>query len=419
MGIAMIFKSTPWPLKMVSSQGQVQAGRQRSPHFVEGKMRCYLRVANVFDGFIDTSDIKQMPFSDKEYEIYKLAQGDILLNEGQSLELVGRPAIYAGKPASCCFQNTLVRFRPGPECDSKYALQLFQLCLQIGVFASIASQTTSIAHLGVKRFSRLKLPFPLKKEQQAIATILSTWDRAIEKTEALIQAKERRKAGLMQRLLTGKVRFGEFGPVADDTPPTDWDTCRLEDICKRVTRKNPDGITHVLTASGEHGLVDQRDYFNRSVAGESLANYYLLKKGEFAYNRSSMNGYPYGAIKRLDRYEAGLLSTLYLCFRITSEKVDSDYLRHFFDSPILNKELRGIVQVGARAHGLLNVSTGDFMRLRVCIPSLKEQKRIAKCLDAATSEIQEHRNQLTALKEQKKGLMQQLLTGKVRVKAKE
>jgi type I restriction enzyme S subunit len=265
----------------------------------------------------------------------------------------------------------------------------------------------------------LEIGTPPDCEQKAIASILTTWDRAIEKTEALIETKERRKAGLMQRLLMGKVRFGEFGPVADDTPPTDWDTCRLEDICKRVTRKNPDGITHVLTASGEHGLVDQRDYFNRSVAGESLANYYLLKKGEFAYNRSSMNGYPYGAIKRLDRYEAGLLSTLYLCFRITSEKVDSDYLRHFFDSPILNKELRGIVQVGARAHGLLNVSTGDFMRLRVCIPSLKEQKRIAKCLDAATSEIQEHRNQLTALKEQKKGLMQQLLTGKVRVKAKE
>lgn len=262
----------------------------------------------------------------------------------------------------------------------------------------------------------LEIGTPPDYEQKAIATILSTWDRAIEKTEALIKAKERRKAGLMQRLLTGKVRFGGFGPGASEGCPDGWQVCRIEDVCKRVSRKNSIGELRVLTASGEHGLVDQREYFNRSVAGESLANYYLLKKGEFAYNRSSMKGYPYGAIKRLDQYDAGILSTLYICFAVREGKANLDFMRHFLDSTILNKGLRGIVQVGARAHGLLNVSVGDFMRLTICIPPMEEQERIAKVLNAANDELAGDRNHLASLKEQKKGLMQQLLTGKVRVK---
>jgi type I restriction enzyme S subunit len=119
-----------------------------------------------------------MLFSDSEFEVYSLKPGDILLNEGQSLELVGRSAIYQGPSKQYCFQNTLVRFRPGEAIDAVYAQLVFQGLLAEGIFASIATRTTSIAHLGVERFASLKISLPPLPEQQAIAAVLSTWDRA-------------------------------------------------------------------------------------------------------------------------------------------------------------------------------------------------------------------------------------------------
>jgi type I restriction enzyme S subunit len=212
----------------------------------------------------------------------------------------------------------------------------------------------------------------------------------------------------MQQLLTGRQRLPGFDKH--------WKEVHLRDIFNPVRRKNDKGVTHVLTASGELGLVDQTEYFNRSVAGESLDGYFLLRRGEFAYNRSSMNGYPYGAIKRLDEYGEGVLSTLYICFKPASESCHSDFYKHLFEAGVLNRQLREVVQVGARAHGLLNVTVHDFFSLKVPCPPIEEQRRIAAIVDIANRELGLLRSQLDALREQKKGLMQQLLTGKIRVK---
>jgi type I restriction enzyme S subunit len=190
----------------------------------------------------------------------------------------------------------------------------------------------------------------------------------------------------------------------------------LRQVFREIKRRNGDATTQVLTASGQYGMVDQLPFFNRSVAGRSLEDYYLLRKGEFAYNRSLMNGYPFGAIKRLDRYECGALSTLYLCFALDRSDCDSDFLLHFFESGQLNRQLRGIAQMGARAHGLLNVYPSKFFDMGMPIPNLPEQRRIAAVLNSADREIDLLRQQLAALKQQKKGLMHKLLTGEVRVR---
>jgi type I restriction enzyme S subunit len=262
--------------------------------------------------------------------------------------------------------------------------------------------------VSLTEFKKIRFPKPSKKEQDSIATIICCWDRSIDLTERLIAAKQERRTWLMQQLLTGKRRLPGFDGK--------WPEVYIRDIFKPVRRKNDKGVTHVLTASGEHGLVDQTEYFNRSVSGESLDGYYLLRRGEFAYNRSSMNGYPYGAIKRLDAYDEGVLSTLYLCFKISSENCHSDFYKHLFEAGVLNIQLRKIVQVGARAHGLLNVTLHDFFSLKVSYPPIDEQKRIAETIDVADRELDLLRAQLDGLREQKKGLMQQLLTGKIRVK---
>ena len=153
----------------IRETGLVQLGRQRAPKYQTGTMaKPYLRVANVFDGRFDYDDVLEMDFDERDFEAYHLEKGDILLNEGQSRELVGRCAIYDGTIEDCCFQNTLIRYRAGENVLTEYAYAYFQYCFNFGVFAAIASQTTSVAHLGADRFGNLSMPVPSKEEQRRI-----------------------------------------------------------------------------------------------------------------------------------------------------------------------------------------------------------------------------------------------------------
>lgn len=398
-----------WIKAPVNHFGEVAAGRQRSPSFIDGQMRPYLRVANVFEARIDVSDVNEMLFTDAEYVRYKLEVGDILLNEGQSTELVGRPAMYQGLPENCCFQNTLVRFKANEKACPHYALQRFLLCLYDGTFQKISKKTTSIAHLGVSRFADLVLSWPPLPEQKKIAQILSTWDQAIATTEHLLTNSQQQKKALMQQLLTGEKRFPGFKEA--------WKKVKLGSIFSRITTRNEDQSQNVVTISGQLGLIRQEEYFNRTVASETLDNYFLLKKGQFAYNKSYSIGYPMGAIKRLNRYEDGVVTTLYICFALEAiDKADSDFFEHYFESGLLNHGLTQIAHEGGRAHGLLNVKPSDFFDLKIPLPSLTEQMKIASTLTAADREVEVLQQKLKALTQEKNALMQQLLTGKRRVK---
>jgi len=293
--------------------------------------------------------------------------------------------------------------RGGKNCVTKWLYYFFMH----------ADLTPFLTRQGVGRFkltkaalSELPVLLPPLSEQRKITDILGTWDDALIKLDALIASKIHHKRSLMQQLLMRAASHSKTGHARH----------RFGEVCERVTRKNKEINDNVLTISAQAGLVSQKDYFNRSVAGADLSNYYLLKRGEFAYNRSSAKGYPYGAIKRLEQYEAGVLSTLYLCFRIKPKaEVSPDYLRHYFDSGRLNSGLRSIAKEGARAHGLLNVTSDEFFDLDIFLPSLTEQRQISTILDACNQELTLLRKQRNALDQQKRGLMQRLLTGKIRV----
>jgi len=156
--------------RRVADVGEVKMGRQRAPKYQTGNFtKPYLRVANVFDCFFDYSDVLSMDFDERDFETFRLRKGDILLNEGQSRELVGRCAIYDGAIDDCCFQNTLIRYRAGKGLLSEYAFAYFQFCFNFGRFSAISGQTTSVAHLGADRFGSLRLPIPPKDIQRKIA----------------------------------------------------------------------------------------------------------------------------------------------------------------------------------------------------------------------------------------------------------
>ncbi|ENG2549907.1 TPA: restriction endonuclease subunit S [Citrobacter farmeri] len=251
-------------------------------------------------------------------------------------------------------------------------------------------------------------------EQKKIAQILSTWDKAISVTEKLLTNSQQQKKALMQQLLTGKKRLlDDNGTRFSEI----WGLYALSKLFQRVTTKNNGKSTNVVTISGQHGLIKQEDFFKKTVASDTLDGYFLLKKGQFAYNKSYSNGYPMGAIKRLNRYPEGVVTTLYICFELSTPKESfGDYWEHYFESGLLNNSLSQIAHEGGRAHGLLNVKPSDFFSLKVPVPGFEEQQKIAAVLSVADAEIATLEKKLACLKDEKKALMQQLLTGKRRVK---
>lgn len=201
-----------------------------------------------------------------------------------------------------------------------------------------------------------------------------------------------------------KLRFPEF--------VGEWETVKLSDFSERVTRKNADNKTNIpLTISSKDGLVNQVSYFSKTVASKDMSGYYLLKKGEFAYNKSYSVGYDFGSIKRLDRYPMGALSTLYICFGIT--KYDSDFLNIYFDSLKWYQEIYMIAAEGARNHGLLNVSTEDFFETRHTIPiDIEEQRKIAAFFNLLNTRITKQCELVEKLKTYKRGVLEALIKPK-------
>ena len=201
------------------------------------------------------------------------------------------------------------------------------------------------------------------------------------------------------------LRFPEF--------TDEWKESVLSDFVERVKRKNKNNLCKLpLTISAQYGLVDQISFFNKVIASENMSNYYLLHKGDFAYNKSYSSEYPWGAIKRLDCYEQGTLSSLYICFKPYSH-VSSDFLTHYFETSKWHQGISEIAVEGARNHGLLNVGIQDFFETRHCLPqSLLEQEKIAKFLNLIEERIATQNKIIEDLKKLKSAISKLLFMRK-------
>ena len=192
------------------------------------------------------------------------------------------------------------------------------------------------------------------------------------------------------------LRFAEY--------TDEWHKYALSDFVTRITRRNKNNESSLpLTISAQYGLVDQITFFNKTVASVDLSGYYLLYNGDFAYNKSYSNDYAWGAVKRLDKYEKGCLSSLYFVFRPT-DKVDSDYLTHYFETSKWHKGISDIAGEGARNHGLLNMAVDDYFATKHSLPSLSEQKKIACFLNLIMKRIEIQNKIISDLKVLKKEL---------------
>ncbi|EPY8430080.1 restriction endonuclease subunit S [Escherichia coli] len=374
-----------------------------------------IRTTNVRNGRVNTEDVRYV--TEDTYLQWvrrgKPQVGDIIFTReapvGEAGVLQDAEGIFLGQRtmmyrADTCLSDNYFLF---------YSLSSPFCQKQIEDF----SNGGTVAHMRVPDCGEILINLPPFLEQKKIAQILSTWDKAISVTEKLLTNSQLQKKALMQQLLTGKKRLlDENGTRFSET----WKLYALSKLFQRVTTKNNGKSNNVVTISGQHGLIKQEDFFKKTVASDTLDGYFLLKKGQFAYNKSYSNGYPMGAIKRLNRYPEGVVTTLYICFELTTPKKScGDYWEHYFESGLLNNSLSQIAHEGGRAHGLLNVKPSDFFSLKVAVPGFEEQQKIASVLSAADTEISTLEKKLACLKDEKKALMQQLLTGKRRVKVDE
>ena len=207
----------------------------------------------------------------------------------------------------------------------------------------------------------------------------------------------------MENNKTPSIRFKGF------TDP--WEQRKLGELVDRVVRKNINNeSTLPLTISAQYGLVDQITYFNNRVASRDVSNYYLVLNGEFAYNKSTSDGYPFGAVKRLDLYEKGVLSTLYIVFAPKKEQqIDSDYLTVFFDTDRWHKGVAERAAEGARNHGLLNISAENFFDIDLSVPKdIVEQKQIGAFICQLDNLITLHQRKYNKLLNVKKSMLEKM-----------
>ena len=214
---------------------------------------------------------------------------------------------------------------------------------------------------------------PCKEEQQTIASYFRILDAKLQASAKKVESLKKLKSASLVAMFpqngesTPKVRFKGF--------EGEWRRIKFGTISSRITRRNNTLECKLpLTISANEGLISQEKFFKNIVASSNLGNYYLLKRGEFAYNKSYSNGYPFGAIKRLDKYDSGVLSPLYICFGIHDE-VDSDYICFFFETTLWHKDVAERATEGARNHGILNIGTEDFFDIDIMIPESKEEQQ--------------------------------------------
>ena len=262
--------------------------------------------------------------------------------------------------------------------------------------------------LNLNIINSVKIPLPPLPEQRAIAQVLSAMDTAINKNNQLIAQKELRKKWLMQNLLTGKKRLKGFNG--------DWKEVKLGKLFTEIKSVNDGADGHsIMTISSKRGLISQEDKFDRVIAGDSLKKYTQLKKDDFAYNKGNSKTYPMGCIYQLEEFESALVPFVYICFTPTN-LVDSKFYKQWFLDYGLDRQLKKIITSGARGDGLLNVNKSDFFNLKTIHPPKGEQTAIAQVLQAADKEIQLLKTKTEKLREQKKGMMQVLLTGRKRLR---
>lgn len=334
-----------------------------------------------------------------------LKDGDLVITDasedyegvGECIEVknIGTKKIVSGLHTFLArdnFNKTVQGFRTYIFNNPKVSIELKKIATGISVFSISKSE-----------LKKLKIPVPPISEQQKIADILSTWDKAIDNCKGIVDNFKIRNNGLSQQLLTGKMRVKGF-------EKSKWALVSINRFAKDSSRKNPnDKELIVLSCTKHNGLVPSLEYFGRKIYSDDLTTYKIVSKGQFAY---ATNHIEEGSIGYQSKYDEALISPMYTVFK-TDETVNDNFLFRVLKSNNYIHEYQKRMEGSIDRRGGLRWN--EFSKIKVPVPGINEQIAINEILDKATEELNQYQEKLQTLQLQKKGLMQQLLTGRIRV----
>jgi type I restriction enzyme S subunit len=366
-----------------------------------------IRSNNIINNVIDFTDIKYWYLNDPQganTENYYLKDGDILVNFINSLSQIGKTAMVYNKiNRDIIFTTNILKMTLNKKLSSNYFIYFSQTEKYTSYISSITKPAVNQASFTTVEFKKMNLAVPPLPEQQKIADILSTWDKAIELKEQLIKEKKQQKKGLTKNLLTGEVRLPGFEGK--------WETDRIGDISKLSVMKNTeDKEIRVFSCTKYDGLVDSLEYFGRQMFSENTQKYKVVKFGEICY---ATNHIEEGSIGIMDKDDIGLVSPMYTVFKIGS-KNNNRFVFKVLKSDGYVELYKTLMSASVNRRGSLRWN--EFSKIEIYLPSYKEQTEIANFLDLCDHELMLYEKELDTLKLQKKGLMQLLLTGIVRVR---
>ena len=370
--------------------------------------------SNYVDGkilWVTSQDVKQHYIENTTTMISEKGAATLTLYPSDSIVIVARsgilrhtiPVAKLRKPATV--NQDIKVIQTVDSCDSSWLLQYF-IASNKTLLREYGKTGTTVESIDFAKMKSTALMVPYIEEQQAIGSFFSRLDNLITLHQRKYDKLVIFKKSMLEKMFP---KDGESVPEIRFAGFTDpWEQRKLGDIAERVTRKNENNESDLpLTISAQHGLIDQRLFFNAQVASRDMSGYYLLRQGEFAYNKSTSADSPWGAIKRLTRYEKGCVSTLYICFALLN--ANPDYLVTYYETNRWHKAVQMIAAEGARNHGLLNIAPDDFFDTMVSLPeSQAEQQTIGAFFSRLDSLITLHQRKLELLQDIKKSLLDKM-----------
>ncbi|MCG7878291.1 MAG: restriction endonuclease subunit S [Candidatus Thiodiazotropha endolucinida] len=364
-----------------------------------GKGIKFVNVMDIFRKNCLSSDdvIGSVEITEKQLNEYSVVRGDILFNRtSETPEEIAFSSVYLGEE-KITFGGFVIR---GRQTKQLLLPEFAKYCFKTDTIRKEMirrSQGAVRANIGQKDLSKVPIVIPTETDQQIIVSILDEWRHMIEKTEALIDAKERQFGWLVTRLIN---RSGHKKK-------------QLSDFISEVSMRNRDNeIDRVLSVTNRNGFVLPEDQFERRVASANVTNYKIVQQGQYAYNPSRIN---VGSIARLDDWDNGILSPMYTVFKLDQKMANSDYFLHWLSSSEAKQRIKKSAQGSVRE----TVSFGDLGAIPICLPELSVQQNIANTLNTAKEEIKLLKKLADQYRTQKRGLMQKLLSGEWHIKNKE
>ena len=401
-------------------KGFTDAWEQRKLSEIAGKVtekNTGLQYVETLTNSAEFGIISQRDFFD--HDISKLGSLDgyyIVRNE----DFVYNPRISTSAPVGPINRNKLGRtgvmsplytvFRPH-DIDTTYLEHFFKCGYWYSFMNFNGDSGARSDRFSIKDdvFFQMPIPVPHIEEQRKIGLFLTQLDHLITLHQRKYDKLQVLKKAMLEKMFpkngssVPEIRFKGFTDA--------WEQRKLGEVVERITRKNENlESTLPLTISAQYGLINQNEFFDKRIASKDVSGYFLVRNGEFAYNKSTSSDAPWGAIKRLDRYESGVLSTLYIVFKISDErKTSSDYIVTYYNTDLWHKGIQAIAAEGARNHGLLNVAPADFFETNLTMPKdYAEQQQIGSFFQQLDHLITLHQRELEKLQNIKKSMLEKM-----------